>query len=424
MRFAVEFLLKTWLEGRLKRLAVKMAPKKKQEDDGPSLAARFGRVKTNLKMGIVGLPNVGKSSLFNLLTQQSVAAENFPFCTIDPTDARCAVPDAQYEALVDVWKPPSQYPPYLWCTDIAGLVRGASEGEGLGNAFLSHIQAVDGIYHVVRAFDDTEITHVDDSIDPVRDLETIQFELCQKDIAYVDAQEALEKKGLQGGKFKLSENFLFCFEKVRELLNASKPVREYEWSNVQIEMIRDKLPALITTKPVVYLVNMSAADFLRKKNKWLAKVHKWIGEHGGGQMLPFSIEWEQKAWELRDDADALTAHGGEGGAKSVLPKMVTLGYSELNLIYFFTAGEKEVRCWTLYNGSLAPQAAGVIHSDFERGFIKAEVVAYSDWDAAGREKGMSAVKAAGKFRQEGKQYLVKNGDIIHFMFNVTADKKK
>ena len=151
-----------------------MPPKKDKEETGPSLAARFGRVKSNLKMGIVGLPNVGKSSLFNLLTQQAVAAENYPFCTIEPTDARCSVPDARYDDLISVWKPKSEYPAYLWCTDIAGLVRGASEGAGLGNAFLSHIQAVDGIYHVVRAFEDTEITHVDDTIDPVRDLETIQ----------------------------------------------------------------------------------------------------------------------------------------------------------------------------------------------------------------------------------------------------------
>jgi len=406
-----------------------MAPKKKEEDTGPSLAARFGRVKSNLKMGIVGLPNVGKSSLFNLLTQQAVAAENYPFCTIEPTDARCSVPDARYDDLISVWQPKSEYPAYLWCTDIAGLVRGASEGAGLGNAFLSHIQAVDGIYHVVRAFEDTEITHVDDTVDPVRDLETIQYELCQKDLAYVDAQEALEKKGLAGGKFKLSENFIFCFAKVRELLSEGKPARDFEWTNVQVDMVREKLPGLITTKPVVYLVNMSSTDFLRKKNKWLAKIHAWVKEHGAGQMVPMSVEWEQKAWELKDDAAALAVHGGgvdgcEALVKSSLPKVITLGYTELNLIYYFTAGEKEVRCWTLYNGSLAPQAAGVIHSDFERGFIKAEVCGYPDWVEHGREKGMNAVKTAGKYRQEGKQYLVKDGDIIHFMFNVTADKKK
>lgn len=355
-----------------------MAPKKKTEDEGPVSAARFGRVKTNLKMGIVGLPNVGKSSLFNLLTQQAVAAENYPFCTIDPTEARCPVPDARYDYLIDIWKPPSQYPAYLWCTDIAGLIRGASEGAGLGNAFLSHIQAVDGIFHVVRCFDDGEVVHVDDTVDAVRDLETIQFELCQKDLAYVEQQEAAEKKQLQGGKFKLSETFLFCFAKVRELLAANTPARNHAWTSGQIEMIRDKLPALITTKPVIYLCNMSDADFRRKKNKHLAKVHKWVQEHGGGTLIPFSVAWEQTAWDLRDEPDKLAAHCAASedlpAAKSMLPKMVTLGYSELNLIYFFTAGEKEVRCWTIYNGSFAPQAAGAIHSDFERGFIKASTL--------------------------------------------------
>eukprot|EP00965_Chrysotila_dentata_P223405 6193552-Pleurochrysis_carterae.AAC.3 len=334
-----------------------------------------------------------------------------------------------------MWNPPSQYPAYLWCTDIAGLVRGASEGAGLGNAFLSHIQAVDGIYHVVRAFDDDEVVHVDDSVDAVRDLETIQYELCRKDLTYVDSQEQIEKKGLQGGKFKLSENFLFCFAKVRELLEASKPVRDHDWNAEQVTMIREKLPALLTTKPVVYLVNMSAADYARKKNKcghfflytfggWLARVRKWVDEHGGGTMIPFSIEWEQKAWALRDDEAKLAEYVGESGCKSALPKMVVTGYKELNLIYFFTAGEKEVRCWTMYNGGLAPQAAGVIHSDFERGFIKAEVVAFDDFKAISTSASMAEVKAAGKYRQEGKAYVVKDGDIIHFMFNVTAPAKK
>jgi len=403
-----------------------MPPKKKVVEEARRLLGRPGNT---VKIGVVGMPNVGKSSFFNLLSKLNVPAENFPFCTIEPNEAMVPVPDQRFSWLCTFFKPRSEVPPVIRVTDIAGLVKGASEGAGLGNAFLSHIQAVDGIYHVVRAFEDTEITHVDDTVDPVRDLETIQYELCQKDLAYVDAQEALEKKGLAGGKFKLSENFIFCFAKVRELLSEGKPARDFEWTNVQVDMVREKLPGLITTKPVVYLVNMSSTDFLRKKNKWLAKIHAWVKEHGAGQMVPMSVEWEQKAWELKDDAAALAVHGGgvDGGealVKSSLPKVITLGYTELNLIYYFTAGEKEVRCWTLYNGSLAPQAAGVIHSDFERGFIKAEVCGYPDWVEHGREKGMNAVKTAGKYRQEGKQYLVKDGDIIHFMFNVTADKKK
>ena len=190
-------------------------------------------------------------------------------------------------------------------------------------------------------------------------------------------------------------------------------------------MIKEKLGRLITTKPIVYLVNLSKKDFIRKKNKWLVKIHTWIKEHGGGVMIPFSVEFEQELWDKREDVDATKAFlDSVDGAKSALPKMVVQGYKELNLIYYFTAGEKEVRCWTLYEGSLAPQAAGVIHSDFERGFIKAEVVAFDDFKALAKGKGMAEVKAAGKYRQEGKTYVVKDGDIIHFQFNVTAQKKK
>ena len=386
-----------------------MPPKKKDEPEEAVGAARFGRVRNNLKMGVVGLPNVGKSSLFNLLTDQSIAAENFPFCTIEPNEARCAVPDERYDFLCNMWKPPSEYPAYLHVTDIAGLVRGAAEGAGLGNDFLSHISAVDGIFHVVRAFDSEEVIHVDDSVDPVRDLETIQAELCAKDMQYL--KKAVEQEKLE--------------DKVEEMLTNNLPIRNGEWTTPEVLMIKEKLGRLITTKPIVYLVNLSKKDFIRKKNKWLVKIHTWIKEHGGGVMIPFSVEFEQELWDVREDVDATKAFlDSVEGAKSALPKMVVQGYKELNLIYYFTAGEKEVRCWTLYEGSLAPQAAGVIHSDFERGFIKAEVVAFDDFKALAKGKGMAEVKAAGKYRQEGKTYVVKDGDIIHFQFNVTAQKKK
>ncbi|ACO60830.1 predicted protein [Micromonas commoda] len=403
-----------------------MPPKKKDEPDEAVGAARFGRVRNNLKMGVVGLPNVGKSSLFNLLTDQSIAAENFPFCTIEPNEARCAVPDERYDFLCDMWKPPSEYPAYLHVTDIAGLVRGAAEGAGLGNAFLSHIQAVDGIFHVVRAFDSEEVIHVDDSVDPVRDLETIQAELCAKDMEYL--RKAVEQEKLDVKKnptMKLSALFVSTMDKVEEMLTDNLPIRTGEWTTPEVQMIKEKLGRLITTKPIVYLVNLSKKDFIRKKNKWLVKIHTWIKEHGGGVMIPFSVEFEQELWDKREDVDATKAFlDSVDGAKSALPKMVVQGYKELNLIYYFTAGEKEVRCWTLYEGSLAPQAAGVIHSDFERGFIKAEVVAFDDFKALAKGKGMAEVKAAGKYRQEGKTYVVKDGDIIHFQFNVTAQKKK
>lgn len=403
-----------------------MPPKKKDEPEEAVGAARFGRVRNNLKMGVVGLPNVGKSSLFNLLTDQSIAAENFPFCTIEPNEARCAVPDERYDFLCNMWKPPSEYPAYLHVTDIAGLVRGAAEGAGLGNDFLSHISAVDGIFHVVRAFDSEEVIHVDDSVDPVRDLETIQAELCAKDMQYL--KKAVEQEKLDVKKnptMKLSALFISTMDKVEEMLTNNLPIRNGEWTTPEVLMIKEKLGRLITTKPIVYLVNLSKKDFIRKKNKWLVKIHTWIKEHGGGVMIPFSVEFEQELWDVRKDVDATKAFlDSVEGAKSALPKMVVQGYKELNLIYYFTAGEKEVRCWTLYEGSLAPQAAGVIHSDFERGFIKAEVVAFDDFKALAKGKGMAEVKAAGKYRQEGKTYVVKDGDIIHFQFNVTAQKKK
>ena len=403
-----------------------MPPKKKDEPEEAVGAARFGRVRNNLKMGVVGLPNVGKSSLFNLLTYQSIAAENFPFCTIEPNEARCAVPDERYDFLCNMWKPPSEYPAYLHVTDIAGLVRGAAEGAGLGNDFLSHISAVDGIFHVVRAFDSEEVIHVDDSVDPVRDLETIQAELCAKDMQYL--KKAVEQEKLDVKKnptMKLSALFISTMDKVEEMLTNNLPIRNGEWTTPEVLMIKEKLGSLITTKPIVYLVNLSKKDFIRKKNKWLVKIHTWIKEHGGGGMIPFSVEFEQDLWDVREDVDATKAFlDSVEGAKSALPKMVVQGYKELNLIYYFTAGEKEVRCWTLYEGSLAPQAAGVIHSDFERGFIKAEVVAFDDFKALAKGKGMAEVKAAGKYRQEGKTYVVKDGDIIHFQFNVTAQKKK
>ena len=403
-----------------------MPPKKKDEPEEAVGAARFGRVRNNLKMGVVGLPNVGKSSLFNLLTDQSIAAENFPFCTIEPNEARCAVPDERYDFLCNMWKPPSEYPAYLHVTDIAGLVRGAAEGAGLGNDFLSHISAVDGIFHVVRAFDSEEVIHVDDSVDPVRDLETIQAELCAKDMQYL--KKAVEQEKLDVKKnptMKLSALFISTMDKVEEMLTNNLPIRNGEWTTPEVLMIKEKLGRLITTKPIVYLVNLSKKDFIRKKNKWLVKIHTWIKEHGGGVMIPFSVEFEQELWDVREDVDATKAFlDSVEGAKSGLPKMVVQGYKELNLIYYFTAGENEVRCWTLYEGSLAPQAAGVIHSDFERGFIKAEVVAFDDFKALAKGKGMAEVKAAGKYRQEGKTYLVKDGDIIHFQFNVTAQKKK
>ena len=401
-----------------------------------SNVARFGRVKNNLKMGLVGLPNVGKSSLFNLLTEQSAAAENYPFCTIDPNEARCAVPDVRYDHLCSLWNPPSMYPAFLQCTDIAGLIRGASEGAGLGNAFLSHIQAVDGLFHVVRAFASEEVVHVDDSVDPLRDLETIQMELCKKDLQYVAAQRAVREHDVKRNpNMKLPPLFFSVLDKVQEVLENNKPIFAHEWSAVEIEKINELVPGCITTKPVMYVINLSKKDYLRKGNKWLVPIKNWIDAHGGGVMIPFSIEFEEEVWNTKKASGTSEVSGAEkaaaseaaataAGGKSVLSRMIKVGYKQLNMMYYFTAGEKEVRCWTVRKGATAPMAAGVIHSDFERGFIKAEVVSFSDFKeyAGDDKKGMVHVKAAGKCRQEGKTYVVQDGDIIHFQFNVNKKK--
>lgn len=421
-------------------------PKKKDKTDtsGLTKAARFGRVKNDLSMGFVGLPNVGKSSLTNLLSGQMKAeAANYPFCTIDPNFTRVIVPDKNFKYLADTWKSPSIVPAVLRIVDIAGLIRGASEGAGLGNAFLSHIAAVDGIFHLVRCFDNDEVVHVDDSVDPIRDLETIQSELCLKDLEQMGKVIENEKsrirkdKGL-GKSFDppLGEIFQSSHAKVMELLKNSTPVQTCEdFSLGEVEIIRDW--SLLTTKPQVYIINMDQKSFIRKGNKWLPKINTWVKEHGGGQIIPMSIEFEQNIFDTEGDdrkafLDQCTEQAKGYGItnpnllpKSVLPKMIRAGRQALCLISYYTAGPKEVRAWTVQKGTLAPQAAGVIHTDFERGFIKAEICSFDDFKALHQgQASMSKIKEAGKYRQEGKQYVFLDGDIVLFQFNVTAQKKK
>jgi len=399
-----------------------MPPKAK----GPvELPPMLGRPGNSVSAGLVGLPNVGKSTTFNVLCGMSVPAENFPFCTIDPSVSRVQVPDERFEKLCEVYQPASKVPAWLTVTDIAGLVKNAHEGEGLGNAFLSHIRATDAIFHIVRVFEekDTGVTHTEGHCDPQRDLDIIRAELRMKDIEMIkkaipDAEKEIRRDPKQK-KFKENletlETALKWMEEGKDLRFA---VAHFKWGYKEIDLLNTL--QLLTAKPAMYLVNMSEKDFLRQKNKFLVKVKEYVETHCPGEVLiPYSAEFEAKIAEM--DLEAKKAYIMEHKVKSMMPKIITQGYHLLRLIHFFTAGADEVKCWTIRSPCKAPQAAGTIHTDFERGFIMAEVMHYPDWLEAGSE---AACKANGKYQQKGKEYIVEDGDIIYFKFNVTADKKK
>ncbi|GJU70927.1 OLA1 protein [Tanacetum coccineum] len=512
-------------------------PPKAGKKEAPVERPILGRFSSHLKIGIVGLPNVGKSTLFNTLTKLSIPAENFPFCTIEPNEARVNIPDERFEWLCQLFKPKSAVPAFLEIHDIAGLVKGAHEGQGLGNNFLSHIRAVDGIFHVLRAFEDPDIIHVDDVVDPVRDLEVITAELRLKDIEFMERRiEDLEKSMKRSNDKQLKVEHELCL-KVKAWLESEKDIRLGDWKAAEIEILN--VFQLLTAKPVVYLVpgavpismqpgivdpsswyagllrvnrragehdnhgqydhtedhlsfygverygceetalrdmqfhdslaqgsaagdlvrrniylagdggyrkslkrreigralvhecigdcyavkdvlvNMNEKDYARKKNKFLPKIHAWVQEHGGEQIIPFSCSLERNLADMPEDEAAKYCE--ENKIQSALPKIIKTGFSAINLIYFFTAGPDEVKCWQIRRQSKAPQAAGAIHTDFERGFICAEVMKFEDLKEHGSE---SAVKAAGKYKQEGKTYVVQDGDIIFFKFNVSGGGKK
>ncbi|XP_068236243.1 obg-like ATPase 1 isoform X1 [Palaemon carinicauda] len=393
-----------------------MPPKKPQ---APEPRPLIGRVGTNLKVGIVGLPNVGKSTFFNVLTKSQAQAENFPFCTIDPNESRVPVPDERFDYLCEFHKPASKVPAFLNVTDIAGLVKGASEGQGLGNAFLSHIKACDALFHMTRAFEDDDVTHVEGDVNPVRDLEIILDELRLKDIEYINnVYDKLFKLVERGGDKKLKPEYdTVC--KVKSLLEEEKKqVRFCDWDVKEIEVLNRHL--LITSKPMIYLVNLSEKDYIRKKNKWLMKIKEWIDTNDPGAILiPFSGVLESSLIDL--DPEAKKEFLKEKGVNSALDKIILQGYNALQLMYFFTAGPDEVKAWTIQKGTKAPGAAGKIHTDFEKGFIMAEVMKFDDFKELGSE---AAVKADGKYHQRGRNYVVEDGDIIFFRFNTGGLKKK
>ncbi|KAI8388601.1 GTP-binding protein YchF [Radiomyces spectabilis] len=397
-----------------------MAPKKNVKEEKLLL----GRPSNNLKIGVVGLPNVGKSTFFNALTNASAAAENYPFCTIDPEESRVSVPDPRFDWLCQHYKPAKEIPAFLTVIDIAGLVKGAASGAGLGNAFLSHIKAVDAIFHVVRAFGEADVIHVEGDLDPVRDMEIIHEELRLKDEEFLSKQvtelgNVVRRLGHGGNAADKAKKEEFAVvSKVYDWVKEGKEVRHGMWSNKEIEVINTL--HLITAKPVIYLANVSEKDYLRKKNKWLPKIKAWIDEHSPGDlMIPYSGVFEHRLTLMEPEEKANTLK--ELQVASVLSKIIVAGYNALQLIYFFTGGPDEVRAWTIRRSTKAPQAAGVIHSDFERGFIMAEVMRYNDLHELGSE---NAVKGAGKYMQKGKDYVVEDGDIIYFKFNVTASAKK